>query len=150
MMLNEYHGTLMMLNEYPREVQAANRQKLIEILEKVPPEDFAMREFAERKEEHECGTVACALGHAAISGQFEGLSFAFVERPSMIYPNEMLPAVATALVDGGEVDWDVVGVSYFGRKVTWDVFYGMYQVGRGYAAKRAVIDAISNIEGDDA
>lgn len=118
------------MRELSMKQKAENCDKLANILEAVPPRQFDMGDWVEPKA-NGCGTRACALGWAALSGQFEGLAWGFrkdtpegpewatdwkqvaqfrkdVNRDYHCYASEV------AILNGKETYWDTVGEKLFG------------------------------------
>lgn len=124
--------------EFTADEQRVHVLKLADILEQVPEAAFDMGEYSRTKypESNECGTVACALGHAAISGEFPGLSAEFHERERF---GETI--IETVLHVGGVPypSWYTTGECYFGEDVNERIFHNMF----GHD-KDEVIEALRN------
>lgn len=85
-----------------------NRMKLADIIEfRLTDKQFDMGTYAE---ETNCGTVGCALGWAALSGEIEGLGWAGSRHN--IFP----------VVEGKEVYWWQAGQQFFGTRTFDRVF----------------------------
>lgn len=109
------------------EKQKKNRLKLADMLEhRVTDKQFNMATFS-----NDCGTVGCALGIAALSGEFKELGWNR-DRYGKISP----------VVRGTFQEWDRVGAAFFGKATMDDVFWSLMQRSREDVANelRAVED----------
>lgn len=90
--------------------QRKNRLHLADMLEnRITDEQFDMRHFT-----NACGTVGCALGIAALSGEF-----GYGWRPDPSHYS----GVGDAVKDGKIVMWNAMGYDLFGDRATEDIFY---------------------------
>lgn len=82
-----------------------NVQTLLYHLKQIPPQAFHMRSFAEN---HECGTVACLAGHAAVlSGEVSAV-------PSGPRPEDMMFITSEGLPRSpGHVATDWLGLTVY-------------------------------------
>lgn len=115
------------------QVQRANCAILADLLESLPDNKVRMNRWAATR--NECGTVGCALGWAAMSGQFPGLEWGvcrwgdFSDSPewatTLKQAEEFLKddeGEAVPIVFGGKSDWQSAGEEYFGEKTLCKVF----------------------------
>lgn len=110
--------------------QRANRLHLADMIEhRVTDEQFDMTRYA-----NECGTVGCACGIAALSGEIDGLGW------NRNGDGKLLP-----VVDNRLTDWNAIGIAFFGRRAFTDVFIGMAGA-QGPTARKQVADALRAIE----
>lgn len=104
-----------------------NHKKLLRLLHSVTAQQHEQGVWARNAPENPCGTAACALGWAVISGEFDGLRYCMTPDSRHYIPvvnnryvtigNE---APTTPFFDGG--DFMRVGYWYFGGNTTNDVF----------------------------
>lgn len=109
----DYHEAKL-LNALQREPltnqeKAANCRKLADILDNVEGSAFDMKYWVRKSE---CGTVACALGHAVLSGMIPGVEV--VTRGSRHF--------SRVEGSGDFVPWDTVGEVFFGRDACEYIF----------------------------
>lgn len=119
--------------------QRRNCGKLADLIETSIPENrFYMGTWCEY--DHECGTTGCALGWAAMSGQFEGLGVKYhrfnyetgktreatdckgLRNLVRLSENKYDELDADPTLNGKSVGWNVVGEKYFG-KFTYDYLF---------------------------
>lgn len=94
-----------------------NHKRLIKIMEALPIEHHDQAHWAYFEGEHPdlaCGTSACALGWAALSGEIPRLS---------AYPNESNKFMP--LVDGRMIMWETAGALLFGVRTLNEVFLNL-------------------------
>lgn len=117
---------------------------------------------------NECGTVCCALGWAAMSGQFEdqGLSYAvrgFLDLHKPLTDEDYVIARTTheetqllrngytpeATVDGKIVEWADAGIKLFGEHATANIFYHGGILGREAVRRLREVAAGEDIDYDE-
>lgn len=107
--------------------------KLANILRQVPNESHDQGRWSGLSDTA-CGTTACAMGWAAASGQFKGLTDMFtaanpLSRPGYEYVRETLRmnnhTPHGCMLNGEYVGYEVAGASLFGRIVHDKVFFNM-------------------------
>lgn len=122
-------------------LQRENCAKLADLLETVPAKQFDMSLWAsfdpdsQPEAGHSCGTVGCAMGWAAVSGQFQdqGLSYGLQFDDSEGQTRWALTRheVNKGYKDGYEpecifkgelIDFDDAGLEVFGEQAVNDVF----------------------------
>jgi hypothetical protein len=119
------------------EEQAKFCDLLADYLEDKPDEAHQQNIWAVPNKKAPCGTTACAMGWAAISGIFPGLNYtikaiqgntydhvylsAFPSRETLRHYNLSSPELACVL-DGEVVDFDDAGTEVFGSCVTEHIF----------------------------
>lgn len=89
--------------------QAANCHRLADFLDTVPENQFYMGTYTHGPD---CGTTACAMGWAVLSGVIPGLSWARHEGIDYRFP----------VLNGKESDFIRAGEALFGEQVTTNVF----------------------------
>jgi hypothetical protein len=95
--------------------KAANCLTLADILDNVDEDAFDMGYWVSKTE---CGTTACALGHAVLSGMIPGVEAAHKgQRPEY---EAWHPRVEGS---GDFVLWEAVGEVFFGRDACERIFY---------------------------
>ncbi len=136
--------------------------KLADFLEKKPDSSHDQCSWAEPNSDAPCGTRACAMGWAAMSGLFEGLQYILKAEkrrtknaaswdtdgvylnalPSEQEADKLLVDYSSidfcAAVNGKETSFDQAGYLYFGGDVTRSVFFHTSRSKKGtIAALRA-------------
>lgn len=111
---------------------ADNCEKLARIITSQQAIHFDMGDWGAKSPEHDCGTVGCALGIAAMSGQFDGLQYridirAYVDLKSTNHQN------IEPVVNGHTYNWFSAGETFFGRAAYHKVFVGDYTSRRSVA-----------------
>lgn len=100
--------------------QRANRLALADMLEhRVTDEQFDMSSWT-----NDCGTVGCALGIAALSGEFNGLGW------NRDHLGGIVPVIA-----GHLQGWNSVGCALFGFEALDEVFKHAYPRSRARVAR---------------
>lgn len=104
--------------------------KLANLLKHVPKDAHDQGSWMEGNSRHACGTSACAMGWAALSGQFEGLSHALTPinpRKDRHDSREIDRAIAeegeVCTLGGKEMYIFEAAEELFGSQVTHYVFY---------------------------
>lgn len=116
-----YNHTVRLLNALQRkpltnQEKAANCLKLADILDNVDEDAFDMGYWVNRTE---CGTIACALGHAVLSGMIPGVEVANKGCQSPTYET-WYPRTE---VSKDFVLWEAVGEAFFGVDACRGIFY---------------------------
>lgn len=101
-----------------------NHKKLLKIMKDVTDAQHRQGVWAVDEPANVCGTAACALGWAVLSGDFDGLRYCY-------YDGEYYPVVnggyvthnAVYPLDNGVPDYTRVGEAYFGLHTTRYVFH---------------------------
>lgn len=96
--------------------KAANCLKLADILDNVEERAFDMANWVHKTE---CGTTACALGHAVLSGMIPGVEVVVRTYQSSTY-KEWTPRME---VSKDFVLWEAVGEAFFGLEACEEIFY---------------------------
>ncbi len=114
---------------------ANNAAKLADYLETVPDENHDQETWTtgpvEGLKQHACGTSACALGWAVVSGEFEELSY----RPAG-HNETNIPDFISPKVVGMDASWWMAGHKVFGDIILSEVFEDLH------ASKQETIDRL--------
>lgn len=101
----------------------ANHEKLIKIMERLPPEKHVQSTWGMiKKDSHDqpdiCGTTACALGWAAISKEIEGLDTELFFSTS----SEDVVGAYMPTINGRLSHWRQAGEHFFGPYTHGTIF----------------------------
>ena len=118
--------------------KSVNLRKLASVLRSVPTSHHDQGGWVGSEPKNECGTTGCALGWAAMSGQFEGLDWAIplVQKdfgPPLSWATTSEEAKlallrghnAVPVLNGERTGWDGMGIRLFGSLAYHEVFMNL-------------------------